>query len=249
MEVKNSTSNQIINYDQYTKSQKMSYDYSIKCIIVGDSGVGKSSLLLQFTDKRFTSYHEMTIGVEFGAKTINIKGKIIKLQVWDTAGQESFRSITRSYYKDAGVVLLVYDVSNLTSFKSLGTWFDDIKIMANDPHIILVGNKSDLSKQREVPIDMGRKFAEEKNLLFIETSAKDTSCVDDAFIKIATQTLDSIQRGEIDITDPSKGVRSGMLIRPVISSNPNNNNNNNTVDLSSSSSVISPKQQSSYCCY
>jgi Ras-related protein Rab-2A len=242
------SNNQIINYDQYTRSQKMSYDYLFKCIIVGDSGVGKSSLLLQFTDKKFTNYHEMTIGVEFGSKLINIKGKLIKLQVWDTAGQESFRSITRSYYKDAGVVLLVYDVSNLTSFISLETWFDDIKDMANNPHIILVGNKSDLSKQREVPFDTGLKFAESKDMLFIETSAKDTSCVDEAFVKVATQTLEAVQRGEIDITDPSQGVKPGMLIRPVVSSTLQTQSTQLTQSTPIDLTIPTPSKQSGYCC-
>ncbi|GMP30199.1 hypothetical protein CsSME_00004970 [Camellia sinensis var. sinensis] len=89
----------------------MSYDYLFKYIIIGDTGVGKSCLLLQFTDKRFQPVHDLTIGVEFGARMVTIDGRPIKLQIWDTAGQESFRSITRSYYRGAAGALLVYDIT------------------------------------------------------------------------------------------------------------------------------------------
>eukprot|EP01119_Soliformovum_irregulare_P010009 TRINITY_DN2424_c0_g1_i1.p1 TRINITY_DN2424_c0_g1~~TRINITY_DN2424_c0_g1_i1.p1 ORF type:complete len:133 (-),score=4.38 TRINITY_DN2424_c0_g1_i1:463-861(-) len=95
-------------------SRIMSYDYLFKYIIIGDSGVGKSCLLLQFTDKRFQPAHDLTIGVEFGSRMISIDGKQVKLQIWDTAGQESFRSITRSYYRGAAGALLVYDITRLT---------------------------------------------------------------------------------------------------------------------------------------
>merc|ERR1712214_167019 len=103
----------------------MSYSYLFKYIIIGDTGVGKSCLLLQFTDKRFQPVHDLTIGVEFGARMINIEGKQIKLQIWDTAGQESFRSITRSYYRGAAGALLVYDITRRDTFNHLTTWLED----------------------------------------------------------------------------------------------------------------------------
>lgn len=98
-----------------------------KFIVIGDTGVGKSCMLLYFIDKRFRTDHELTIGVEFGTKTITTKGKTVKLQVWDTAGQDSFRSIIRSYYRGACGALLVYDVSRRDSFDSLGTWLTDTR--------------------------------------------------------------------------------------------------------------------------
>merc|ERR1711908_147532 len=110
---------------------KMSYAYLFKYIIIGDTGVGKSCLLLQFTDRRFQPIHDLTIGVEFGARMITIDKKQIKLQIWDTAGQESFRSITRSYYRGAAGALLVYDITRRETFNSLASWLDDARQHAN----------------------------------------------------------------------------------------------------------------------
>jgi len=124
------------------------YDYLFKYIIFGDSGVGKSCLLLQFTDTRFIPTHDFTIGVEFGSIIKNVHDHHIKFQIWDTAGQESFRSITRSYYRGAACALLVYDISNRTSFNHLITWLNDLRdSTTNDMVIILVGNKCDKEEQ------------------------------------------------------------------------------------------------------
>ncbi|XP_029653820.1 ras-related protein RABB1b-like [Octopus sinensis] len=129
----------------------MSYDYLFKFIIIGDTGkfstvyhkgVGKSCLLLHFTDKRFQYVHDLTIGVEFGAKTVKVAGKQIKLQIWDTAGEESFRSITRSYYRGAAGAILVYDISRRESFDHVASWLDDArKNCLGDMQVTLVGNK------------------------------------------------------------------------------------------------------------
>jgi Ras-related protein Rab-2A len=202
------------SYSQYIERQDMSYDYAFKCIIVGNSGVGKSSLLLRFTDKKFSHAHEMTIGVDFGAKTIDIDNKTVKLQIWDTAGQESFRSITRSFYRDSGLVLLVYDVSDRTSFEALRKWLEDIKDMANSPQIILVGNKSDL--KRAITTDEGKRFADLNSMLFIETCAREDSGVDDAFIIVTKRLLESIKKGEVDVTDTSSGIKTGLLVRTSV---------------------------------
>merc|ERR1719158_1333825 len=150
----------------------MSYAYLFKYIII-DTGVGKSCLLLQFTDKRFRTEHDLTIGVEFGARLITIDDKQIKLQIWDTAGQESFRSITRSYYRDAAGVLLVYDISRRESFNHLNRWLEEARQNGNpNMTIMLIGNKSDLEHRRQVSTEEGKQFAEENGLIFIETSAK-----------------------------------------------------------------------------
>src|SRR4051794_10405662 len=104
----------------------MACEYIFKFIIVGSSGVGKSSISLQFTDKRFVPTHDMTIGVEFGARIINIDNRSIKIQIWDTAGQESFRSITRAFYKEATAVILVYDITKDTSFYTINAWLREV---------------------------------------------------------------------------------------------------------------------------
>jgi Ras-related protein Rab-2A len=151
----------------------MSYEYLFKFIIIGDTGVGKSCMLLQFTDNRFQPVHDLTIGVEFGAKLLNIEGKQIKLQIWDTAGQESFQSITRSYYRDAAGALLVYDVTRRETFNHLTRWLEQARQNGNpNTSIMLIGNKSDLEERRVVSAQEGAKFASDNGLLFMETSAK-----------------------------------------------------------------------------
>lgn len=233
----------------------MSYDYLIKCILVGESGVGKSSLLLQFTEKKFSSQHEMTIGVEFGTKNIKVCKKIVRLQIWDTAGQESFRSITKSYYKESGIVLLVYNVCDLDSFLSLSKWLSEVKDMANEPHVILVGNKSDLTQDRKVTYSEGKQFADDNKMLFIETSAIKPKTVEQVFELITTETVESIQRGEIDITDPSRGIKPGQVLRPFIVNSVNSvnsisSNNFSTIVPSNNDSDTNSKNRESYgyCC-
>ncbi|GAM27307.1 hypothetical protein SAMD00019534_104820 [Acytostelium subglobosum LB1] len=132
------------------------YAFLFKYIVIGDTGVGKSCLLLQFTDKRFQPVHDLTIGVEFGARMINIDNKPIKLQIWDTAGQESFRSITRSYYRGSAGALLVYDITRRETFDHLTCWLKEARYYANNNMtIILIGNKSDLEQKRAVSYEEG----------------------------------------------------------------------------------------------
>lgn len=177
----------------------MSNQYLFKYIIIGDSGVGKSCLLLQFTDKRFEAGHDLTIGVEFGARMISIDDKPVKLQVWDTAGQESFRSITRSYYRGAAGALLVYDVTRRETFEHVATWLEDCKENSGmHMTILLIGNKADLADKRAVPEAEGRRFAEEHGLPFIETSAKTALNVEEAFLRTARAIYDKIQSGILD---------------------------------------------------
>ncbi|PKI71464.1 hypothetical protein CRG98_008137 [Punica granatum] len=137
----------------------MSYAYLFKYIIIGDTGVGKSCLLLQFTDKRFQPVHDLTIGVEFGARMITIDSKPIKLQIWDTAGQESFRSITRSYYRGAAGALLVYDITRRETFNHLASWLEDARQHANaNMTIMLIGNKCDLAHRRATAATIYKKI-------------------------------------------------------------------------------------------
>lgn len=124
------------------------FHYLFKFIVIGDSAVGKSCLLLQFTDQRFKGDHDLTIGVEFGARIINLQDKAVKLQIWDTAGQESFRSITRSYYRGAVVALLVFDVTKRETFETLDSWLRETRNNSNGTiTIVLIGNKIDLEQE------------------------------------------------------------------------------------------------------
>jgi len=199
----------------------MSYAYLFKYIIIGDTGVGKSCLLLQFTDKRFQPVHDLTIGVEFGARMVQIDNRQIKLQIWDTAGQESFRSITRSYYRGAAGALLVYDITRRETFNHLTRWLEEARQNANSSMVImLIGNKSDLDHRRQVSKEEGERFAAEHGLIFLETSAKTAANVEEAFIHTAQKIYDNISSGNMDVTNETHGIKVGM------GANPSNYNNN-----------------------
>jgi len=188
----------------------MSYAYLFKYIIIGDTGVGKSCLLLQFTDKRFRTDHDLTIGVEFGARLINIEQKQIKLQIWDTAGQESFRSITRSYYRGASGALLVYDISRRDTFTHLTRWLDEARQNASANMVImLIGNKSDLER-REVSYEEGSQFARNNGLIFRETSAKTAQNVEESFIQTAKKIYENIQNDVYDLNSENSGIKVGL---------------------------------------
>ena len=128
------------------------YRYIFKYIIVGESSVGKSCLLLQFLDNKFKDSHDLTIGVDFGSKIIRLDdGTNVKVQIWDTAGQESFRSITKSYYRGSICALLVYDITRRSTFENLARWLEDLRDVAyNKMVVMLIGNKDDLTAEREV---------------------------------------------------------------------------------------------------
>jgi len=202
-------------------SGQLSWDYVLKFIIIGDAAVGKSSLLIRLTDQRFLANPDPTLGVEFGSKLIHIDevDKTVKLQVWDTAGTESFRSITRSYYRGACGALVVYDVTSQASFQNARTWLADVRQYA-DPNLtcILVGNKADLDedgaasatshrKRREVPRETAELWAKEEDLLFIEASAKSGDNVDKAFQEAARDVVTKIQKGVFD-DGKSPGVKA-----------------------------------------
>ncbi|KAJ2959971.1 hypothetical protein NQZ79_g4608 [Umbelopsis isabellina] len=168
------------------------------------NGVGKSCLLLQFTDHRFHAQHELTIGVEFGTRFVSVDGKQIKLQIWDTAGQENFRSITRSYYRGAAGALIVYDITRRESFNNIPTWLEDVRKNANpNTTIMLIGNKCDLgSKQRQVSREEGEKFAKDNDIsFFLEASAKSAENVEEAFVQTARDVYDKINNGVFDVAN------------------------------------------------
>ena len=203
------------------------YSYLFKYIIVGESGCGKSCMLLQFTDNKFQPIHDITIGVEFGAKMINIPGvkdKKFKLQIWDTAGQEAFRSITRSYYRGSTVALLVYDITRRYTFDNIIKWLNEIKNMSSDSTtIILIGNKTDLEHRRQISKKEGQELAKEYGCEFYETSAKTGFNVNTVFEQSAKLVYNNISNGTLDITDDRNGVKTGQefLYNTILKENNN----------------------------
>lgn len=163
-------------------------DVVFKIIIIGDSGVGKSCFFMQFTEGNFKDDHNVTIGVEYGARVLKIGEKLIKLELWDTAGQEAFRAITRSFYRNANGVMLMYDLTRLDSFENLEDWLREVRTnSAPDITILAVGNMLDLADdEREVDTDIGEKFVVDNKLDgFMEVSAKTSDNVNEAFAKMA----------------------------------------------------------------
>ncbi|KAG6514134.1 hypothetical protein ZIOFF_024474 [Zingiber officinale] len=168
------------------------YDYLFKLLLIGDSGVGKSCLLLRFADDSYLESYISTIGVDFKIRTVEQDGKTIKLQIhrlveitslWDTAGQERFRTITSSYYRGAHGIIVVYDVTDQESFNNVKTWLNEIDRYASDNvNKLLVGNKNDLTAKRAVSYETAKAFADEIGIPFMETSAKDATNVEQAFM-------------------------------------------------------------------
>ena len=164
------------------------YDYLFKVLLIGNSGVGKSLLLLRFADDVFSENFMPTIGVDFKIRTIEVDGKTIKLQIWDTAGQERFKTITSSYYKGAHGIIVTYDVTDKESFKAIDNWMSEVEKHASDNvSKILVGNKCDLEESRQVSTDEGKELAEHFGIKFLETSAKQSNNVEEAFITMTKE--------------------------------------------------------------
>ena len=164
----------------------MSYDYLFKLVLVGDSSVGKTSLLLRFADDSFEDNYISTVGVDFRFRTVTVDDKLVKLQIWDTAGSERFRTITSAYYRGAAGVILVYDITNNGSFQNIQDWLDEVyKGAGQSISKLIIGNKSDLATQRQVDQGLGKEYAKSVNATFIETSAKTAANVDRAFLMIA----------------------------------------------------------------
>jgi len=185
------------------------YDYLFKFIVIGDTAVGKSCLLHRFIDNKFKKESTHTIGVEFGSKIIEVGGRNVKLQIWDTAGQERFRSVTRSYYRGAAGAILVYDITSRETYNHVTSWLSDARSLANkDIAIILVGNKADLPN-REVTFLEASRFAQENDLMFLESSALSGEGVEGVFFQCARSILSKIQSGLLDPESMGSGVQHG----------------------------------------
>mmetsp|Transcript_45274 Transcript_45274/g.52046 ORF Transcript_45274/g.52046 Transcript_45274/m.52046 type:complete len:207 (-) Transcript_45274:200-820(-) len=180
------------------------YDYLFKLLLIGDSGVGKTSLLLRFAENTFTDNFMSTIGVDFKIKTIDIDGKTAKLQIWDTAGQDRFRTITSSYYRGAHGIIVVYDVTQKESFDHVPMWMNEIEKYASENVVkLLVGNKADLEDRKAVSTDEGKERADSLGIQFLEASAKNSHNVNETFISMAKELKGKVHSAGSDSAAPA----------------------------------------------
>ncbi|XP_069783189.1 ras-related protein Rab-35-like [Narcine bancroftii] len=165
------------------------YDHLFKLLIIGDSGVGKSSLLLRFADNTFSGSYITTIGVDFKIRTVDVHGEKVKLQIWDTAGQERFRTITSTYYRNTHGVIVVYDVTNPQSFVNVKRWLHEINQNCDTVAKVLVGNKSEDPSRRQVDHGDAKRFCDQLGIRLFETSAKENTNVEEMFSAVTAMVL------------------------------------------------------------
>lgn len=200
------------------------YDYLIKYIIIGNSGVGKSNITMRFLYQKFWDNYVPTIGVEYGTKNIIIDDVNYRIQIWDTAGQENYRSITRSYYTNSSCAFIVYDVTNKNSFKDIQDWINDCrKYSKNSILYVLIGNKIDLDNERIITYEEGEKYAKNNGMLFFEVSALTGENIDNCFISSIKNISERIKKGLYNLANPNCGIKLGSSMLISIDNKKNEN--------------------------
>ena len=209
--------------------KEVNFNYLYKYIVIGDSFVGKSCIVAKYIHGGFDEEFKTTIGIEFGSKDLTINGKVYRIQIWDTAGQETFRSITRAYYKNSVCSFIVYDVTNRQSFLNVQDWFNECKKQTpKTAMMVLVGNKIDLNNKREVSYEEGENFAKNNSMLFYETSAKNGDNIENMFYESAEIIANKINEGYYDLESDICGIKRGLNAGPssAVYINGRNNSNN-----------------------
>ena len=184
--------------------------HRIKLVTVGDTGVGKSSVVLRFTDNEFKDCFNSTICIDFKVKMIEMDNKTVcRVQIWDTAGQEKYRNITNAYYRFADGILLIYDITDRDTFLNVRYWLQQIQqhLQDKNPIIILLSNKCDLKKQRTVSYNEGKILAEEYNISFYETSAKNEINIKNVFLSLTNEIIKHSKQSQTKQQNDSKIIR------------------------------------------
>ena len=181
--------------------------YVVKIIIIGNQSVGKTNIVTRYVKGEFSEDYMITIGMDFLTCNLKSDDKIFKLRLWDTAGSEKFRSITKGYYSNTCCALIVYDITNQNSFDSVKHWIEDVKNYADkDTHLVLVGNKIDLKDQRKISKEDGQNLATQNGMDFYESSALTGENINNIFEGICKYVNQKIDEGKIDLNDPSNGI-------------------------------------------
>ncbi|KAL8141270.1 hypothetical protein V2J09_007291 [Rumex salicifolius] len=189
------------------------YDYLFKVVLIGDSGVGKTNLLSRFAKNEFNLESKSTIGVEFATRSINVDDKIVKAQIWDTAGQERYRAITSAYYRGAVGALLVYDITRHVTFENIQRWLKELRDHTESNIVImLVGNKADLRHLRSVSLDDAKSYADRENMIFIETSALESTNVEKSFSEVLTGIYHVHTRNSLEVGSDQTVLPKGRTI-------------------------------------
>ena len=182
--------------------------YSVKIIIIGDQNVGKTNIIHRFTDGEFSNQYMITIGMDYISHNIKINKNIFHLQLWDTAGSERFRSVTKGYYSNSACAIIVYDITNEKSFDSIKEWVNECKLYTNkNIHLVLVGNKNDLKEQRKIEKEQGEELAKEYDMKFFEASALTGDNIEEIFVDICKTINKNINDKLYDLNDPSIGIK------------------------------------------
>jgi Ras-related protein Rab-6A len=228
----------------YSENESQNESLKFKLIVVGDQNTGKSCILNRFANEIFEENYQATIGLDFLNKIVNINGQKVHLVLYDTAGQEKFRSLIPMYIREAQIILLIYDITSKESFESIPKWFSDVLNVKNDEAIFaLVGNKIDLNDKRVVSYEEGKKLANEKNIIFEEVSAKDGQNFNELFNNKLFNELYKKFKNKFDNIRKKEQINN-----EYIEENEINNNTNVKLELDGNNNINYQKKKKKKCC-